>query len=138
MIRNDFLGGGFPICRRCPIICLFDSAEFISVYNNYDLHKVKSSHTIKKMLGIWPGNKDTDIFMLDPEFYGEVFPPMAYKDIDSASDIKIFYKSAELFDRIEYVPGFHVENREKITSNNKDLLNYLRAVRLKNTLVIGE
>jgi hypothetical protein len=126
MIRKDFYDSGFPLCRRAPIICVDDKGDIYPVYNGYDLKLVIDNKKVLKMIGIWPGKMNTDVFVLNPETYGKYAPPEEYKEIDSAEDVTIRIDLAGETVCVEYVPGPHEKDRTLIVSRNKDLINYLK------------
>lgn len=130
MIRKEFIQSGFPVSRRAPIIGLTFDNELHIFYNHYDLHKLIQIKKISKCIGIWPGKKNTDCFILNPEVYSKYFPPEIHKDIDSAEEVNVFFVDGR-FDRIEYKPGPFSEDRTVILSRDKILYQYLNDIGFK-------
>lgn len=92
MVRKDFEDGGFPINRRAPVLCVTDEGMVRIAYNNWELNKAMEPGDIKKILGIWPGRVNTDIFVLNVENYGKIAPPEEHKAIDNADTIILEYE----------------------------------------------
>jgi len=130
MVRKEFIQGGFPVNRRAPIIGLTSDNELHIFYSHYDLHKLAQTKEISKCIGIWPGKKNTDCFILDPKVYSKYSPSVIHKDIDSAEEINVFFSGSD-FDRIEYKPGPFAENRTTIISRDKKLYQYLNNIGVK-------
>ncbi len=124
MIRTDYKDGGFPLCRRAPIICALSDGVVRIVYNRFDLKKVMQEGDVQSCTGIWPGKKTTDCFVLDLEAYGEFSPPEKYKEIDSAMQVTVFSEGGK-FDRIEYIPGPHEKDQRLHMTRNKEVYQYL-------------
>jgi len=138
MVLKDFLSGGFPITRRTPVICSFADGTVEVVYNRYALKEV-TERIVKKStcLGVWPGKKNTDCFLINPEKYCEKVPPKEHADIDSAVEIKIVRDEDGIFQGIEYQPGPFALNQASIISTDKELFEYIKYARLKSKNVIG-
>ena len=125
MIRNDFEDGCFPINSRAPVICTTTEGLVLLAYNNYDLKRILDNKNIKirKLLGVWPGKKNTDLFILNPIKYGKLAPPLEHKDIDNAETIVIEY-SKSTFQTVMYaLPGEPLK-----TCNDPLLEGYIKAI----------
>jgi len=132
MISHDFEHGKFPICRRAPVICYFENGLRI-VYNRYDLRNFLEKHgTVCRCVGVWPGKKSTDCFILSPKSYSTInTPPEMHKEIDSAETISIKLDSEGAFEQLTYIPGSFVEDRTPILSKDQNLFNYVKKSGLK-------
>lgn len=138
MILKDYLTGGFPITRRTPVICCFEDGSVVVVYNRYKLKEVTDRIVLKcKCLGVWPGKRFTDCFLIDPEYYCEKVPPIIHADIDSAQEIKVVSDDEGNFEGIEYKPGPFANTEAIIVSKDVQLLIYIRYAGLKFTRVVG-
>ena len=133
MILRDFETGGFPISRRSPVICMISDGSVKAVYNRFDLKNIINSSTNLSCIGVWPGKKNTDCFILDPDAYKNLAPPEIHKDIDSAEDIKIFINSDGYFMKISYVPGAFSSDRTPHESEDINLCSYIKAAGLKHS-----
>lgn len=127
MILNDFKLGGFPITKRSPVICTLEDKQVLVAYNRYDLKNIITNHYVISCVGVWPGKKNSDCFILDPEAY-IIAPPERYKDIDNATDIKVYFDSNGLFMKITYI----INDTVTVESDDKKLLEYTRKVKLKH------
>jgi hypothetical protein len=107
MVRKDFEDGGFPINNRAPVLCITDEGAVFLVYNNYDLKELLEKKLgIKKLLGVWPGKRMTDLFVLNPGKYGKNAPPVEHKEIDNAEKVIIAYNKQDIFLSVIYtLPG---------------------------------
>ena len=138
MIRRDFEHGRFPICRRAPVICFFEKGLRI-VYNRYDLHDFLNKQGLDcRCIGIWPGKKSTDCFVLNSKSYSIIdIPPEEHKEIDSAENICVKLASNGTFEEITYTPGTSVEDRTPVLSKDKSLFEYLKKTGLKFSTVLS-
>ena len=136
MIRYNFEQGNFPISRRSPVICIFERILKV-VYNRFDLKKAINLPDIRICLGIWPGKKNTDCFVLNPEAYlNSVVPPEEHKDIDSAEKITIMSDLQKKFIKIIYIPGNFDNNKVPIESKDMKLFDYIKNTGLKHETII--
>ncbi len=127
MVLKDFESGGFPITQRSPVICTFADCIVRVAYNRYDLKKIiESSDTIISCIGVWPGKKTSDCFILNTNAY-KTAPPERYKDIDNAIEIKI-YNNRGSFMKITY----KIIDKPLVESTDEELLKYIKAVGLKH------
>jgi hypothetical protein len=103
MILKDFFEGGFPIGLLSPVICIRQDHPPYMAYNRTDLVEVlKLGHTII-CLGVWPGKKSTDCFILDPEAYSKTpLPPATHKKIDNADYIHVQMDKDQKFVEMSY------------------------------------
>jgi hypothetical protein len=124
MIRKDFEDGGFPINNRAPVMCVTVEGLVLIAYNNYDLKRLLDTKDMKirKLLGIWPGKRNTDIFVLKPECYGKMAPPKEHKDIDNAETIVIEYAKDNNFSAVMYA----LHQGPVTTSKDPALEGYLK------------
>jgi len=149
MIRKDFIDGGFPISRRSPVICSGleikpsedtshrQGVSMTICYNRYDLKlAIKQYMAPCICMGIWPGKKITDGFVLNPETYSKFAPPEVHKDIDSADSITVIFYTDNTFNRILYTPGAFVENQIPVMSMDRDLYEYVKNIGLNFKAVI--
>ena len=132
MISHDFEHGKFPVCRRAPVICFFEKGLRI-VYNRYDLHDFLNKHgLICRCIGVWPGKRSTDCFILNPKSYSLTdIPPEEHKEIDSAEAITVKLSSAGALEELIYIPGAFVEDRTPILSKDGKLFEYIKKSGLK-------
>jgi hypothetical protein len=132
MISHDFEYGRFPICRRAPVICFFEKGLRI-VYNRYDLHDFLNKNGLAcRCIGVWPGKKSTDCFVLNPKSYSLIdIPPEMSKEIDSAEGIIVKLSSDGNFEDLTYTPGTFVEDRTPILSKDGKLFEYVKKSGLK-------
>jgi len=138
MIIKDYLTGGFPITRRTPVICAFENGTVAVAYNRYRLKEITEKTLLKcKCLGVWPGKRFTDCFLIDPKCYCEKIPPRIHADIDSALEIKVISDKDGNFEGIEYKPGPFANTEATIVSKDVELLNYLKYAGLKFTRITG-
>jgi len=130
MLLKDFETGGFPISRRSPVICTIIDGQVKVAYNRYELyHTILKFHTTtRKMIscvGMWPGKKNTDCFRLNPDCYTDA-PPEQHKEIDNATEIRIYTDPNGTFMKVEYdLDGVTIEAKEE------KLALYVKNVRLK-------
>lgn len=135
MIRNDYFTGSFPISRRVPVICTHGTEVKIS-YNNYDLKQVLSVYRTQGVdkeitcFGVWPGKINTDIFLLDQNYYGYIAPPEIHKDIDSAKEITV-RQVGGVFSELEYIPGSISPDQTPIISKDPLLFSYVSKAGLR-------
>ena len=140
MIRNDSYRGGFPISRRVPVICTHETNIQVA-YNNYDLKQILDSYRLQKIeneitcFGVWPGKVNTDLFLLDQNYYGYLSPPEIHKDIDSALSITVTM-SAGKFKELEYIPGSSWADSTPIKSNDPLLFDYISKIGLKYKTIL--
>lgn len=140
MILNDYETGGFPITRRSPVICFFSDGTVEVTYNRFELKKVIDKHknlSLSKCLGVWPGKKNTDCFIINPEMYCAHVPPEIYADIDSAEEIIIVINEKNIFEGVRYTPGPHAKDRTPVISRDQSLINYIIYAGLKCRNVTG-
>ena len=123
----DFIRGGFPICQRAPVICMTSTGKMAVAYNRYDLKMILAKLQPKACLGVWPGKKSSDVFILDPVSYqNEPTPPEIHKDVDSSLDIKVINDREGKFVRVEYVPGPHIKDQTPVVCHEQSLAEYLK------------
>lgn len=137
MILKDFLTGGFPITRRTPVICSFADGSVEVAYNRYTLKKVTMRTEKSVCLGVWPGKKNTDCFLIDPKYYCEKVPSEKHANIDSAAEIKVIKDEEGVFQGVEYIPGAFALDQTPVVSREKELWEYIKYARLKYKRVIG-
>jgi len=146
VILKDYIDGGFPITRRSPVICTcMTCATSMLLYNRYDLKKFiksdKKKHTFPSVIsciGIWPGKKTTDGFILNPEAYTRYSPPEEHKDIDSAESITVLLHSDSVFDHIIYIPGSFSDSLIPVVSTDKTLYEYIKNAGLKSKIITNQ
>ena len=131
MILHDLRSGGFPVSRRAPIICVSNKGEISVVYNRYDLNNTKKLIEIKYCMGVQPGRKNTDCFILDPESYTKITPPEEFRDIDSAENIEVQKSFENKLKQINYTPGPHSDDKTPIISKDQKLYDYIKFAGLK-------
>jgi len=137
MILKDFLNGGFPISRTSPVLCVNDHGNVFLAYSHADLRAVlHGGNNITRCLGVWPGKKTTDCFVMDPTKYGLYSPPDLHRDIDSAVDIEVFVDRENNFIRLEYTPGPHATDRTRVVSKDQLLFDYVGKVNLRRKVVL--
>lgn len=122
MILKDFEQGGFPINKKCPVICTSSSGSVEVAYNSFDLKTILNKKQTVTCLGVWPGKKDTDCFLLDTNYYGEFAPPVEYKDIESASKIEVFMDSKGNFVKLIY----SLPEASPVTCTNIALYDFIK------------
>ena len=124
MIRKDFEDGGFPLNNRAPVMCVTVDGLVLLAYNNYDLKRVLDTKglQIRKLLGIWPGKRNTDVFVLKPECYGKIAPPKEHKEIDNAETVVIEYAKNSVFSAVLYA----LYQGPIISSKDQALEKYLK------------
>jgi len=125
VLLNDFKDGGFPLCRRAPILCITPVGPQI-VYNRYTLAHIAAQQEILYCIGVWPGKKSTDAFIINPEAYIKCLPPEEHADIDSA--LEILLKG----DSVAYIPGPHQNPVPVMVSDSPDLVKYIKTAGLKH------
>jgi len=138
MIRNDFYTGGFPISKRVPIICVLEQ-NITVCYNNYDLKLILDLYRSQKLIdkvacfGVWPGKMNTDLFLIDHNYYGFVSPPEIHKDIDSALLIEVFLSGGE-FEELVYISPLPLSESIRVT--DPAVYDYVKKIgmRFKTTL----
>lgn len=124
MIIRDFMDGGFPVSRRAPVVCFLKEGSVAVASNNAEL-KTLAPKSIE-CLGIWPGKRTTGVFVLTPSAYTDIpTPPAGHEDIDSSEDVSV-YVSEGGFDRVEYVPGPHANDRTPVLCRNASLATYVK------------
>ena len=130
MILKDFETGGFPINSRSPVLCISPTGGIQVAYNHYDLKKILLKGSISSCVGVWPGKKSTDCFILSVDSYmGIAVPPEANKNIVNAAQITVHFHQGVFFD-IEYS---EVGSERVITSNDPALFNYITVMGLKHS-----
>lgn len=142
MILNDYRTGGFPLTRRSPIICSISDGTMEVAYSRFMLKKIidrtkKSNKEIKECLGVWPGKKSTDCFIIDPKDYTALVPPEIHADIDSAEEIIVVCDENGVFEGIQYRPGSFAKDRTPVISKDYLLLDYIRYTGLRCGNVTG-
>jgi len=131
MIKHDFETGGFPINRRAPVLCLTGTGNIYVVYNRFDLRVALGRYVVVKMLGIWPGKRHTDCFVLNPDEYKDTpAPPADHADIDSAEDVVLVYDKKESFLRITYRED--VTKASVVVSDSQELLHYIEQAGIRH------
>jgi hypothetical protein len=108
-------------------------------YNRFDLKKAIELSGVNSCvcMGIWPGKKTTDGFILNPGSYTTLSSPEEHKDIDSAESITVaFHPDTNAFTRLYYTPGAFAENQTMIMSQDKALYEYVKNSGLKFKSVI--
>lgn len=132
MIRKEYETGGFPITRRTPIVCLFLDGHVKICYNRLTLKKtIEKQGGPVRCLGVWPGKKSTDCFLINPEYYIKFSDiPEIYADIDSAVDISII-KEGGIFSSVVFIP-YDSEDRVTVVCKDRKLYDYIISVGLKN------
>jgi hypothetical protein len=138
MISHDFEHGKFPICRRAPVICFFENGLRI-IYNRYDLYNFLNKNGLTcRCIGVWPGKKSTDCFVLNPKSYSTIdIPPEMHKEIDSAEGIVVKLSSDGIFEELTYTPGTFAEDRTPVLSKEIKLFEYVKKSGLKfSTLLL--
>lgn len=132
MILKDFLNGGFPISRTAPVLCVNDHGNVFVAYSHSDLNKIlHGGNNITRCLGMWPGKKSTDCFVMDPTKYGLHTPPDLHRDIDSAIDVEVFLDPGGNLKRVEYTPGPHAADRTRVESKDPNLYEYISKINLR-------
>lgn len=130
MILKDFETGGFPINSRSPVLCISPTGGIQVAYNHYDLKKILLKGSITSCIGVWPGRKSTDCFILSVDSYKSIeVPPEANKGIVNAEQITVHFHQGIFFD-IEYN---EVGGERVITSNDPALFNYITKMGLKHS-----
>ena len=137
MILKDFLRGGFPIGRRSPVLCLYGGHLAEVACSNAELKKILEKVEKPILMGFWPGKKGSDVFVLNPAFYGRYVPPAGHDDVDSAEDMVVFMGAGK-FDRVEYVPGPHAADRTKVVCSDPKLYEYINDVGLRHRVEQGK
>jgi hypothetical protein len=136
MILRDFESGGFPITRRSPVICTLSDGSVKVAYNRFDLKNIilsgmisagRTAPEVISCVGMWPGKKNTDCFILNTDAY-KIAPPERYKDIDNAIEIKIYNDPNGSFMKVTY----KIIDKPLVESTDKELLKYIKAVGLKH------
>jgi hypothetical protein len=127
MIRKDFETGGFPINKRCPVLCVSDTGELFIAYNRFTLGLTLKHKVIKKCVGIWPGKFNTDCFPLKVSCYIDTpIPPQEHQLIDDSPEIKVVYEIGGItFKRISYIREDFKGNKTEIMSMDTELKNYV-------------
>lgn len=153
MIRKDFFEGGFPISHKSPVMCMgkLGGADVISsakpsitlCYNRFDLKRAIEQDINPRCdpclcLGIWPGKKTTDGFLLNPDAYTKYAPPEEHKDIDSAESITVILHLDNSLNKLLYIPGSFAENQTPVMSQDKGLYEYIKAAGLKFSSIIEQ
>ena len=130
MILKDFESGGFPITKRNPVLCFTDSGEVLIAYDRFTLKNFIESKSIKNCVGVWPGKYDTDCFPLNPQMYRHA-PPEAFRSIDSALSIAVFYNKDIVFQKLIYTIQNERGEKIDIQSDSVDLLKYITTIGLR-------
>ena len=137
MVIRDFEQGGFPINKRCPVLCFTEQGKLYVAYDRLSLKMVIESAPLKKCVGVWPGKHNTDCFPLNPEYY-RVAPPEEHRSIDNAVSIKVFYGVGQIYKYMEYMVENNNGERTEVKTSDVGLLQYITKVGLKFTSVYGE
>lgn len=134
MISNDFVDGGFPVSKRAPIICfkVIDGVAYTKLcYNRFDLAIEVNKPGFISCLGVWPGKKTTDGFVINPEAYTKVLPPEEHKDIDSANEIIVMLHDDKVFSRIIYTIPY---TQASVECFDEKLYHYVKTIGLQITV----
>ena len=105
MISRDFEQGGFPICKRAPVLCWSGEGRVFVAYNRLTLRTILNGiEGIQKVVGVWPGKTNTDIFVMNIKDYKDIPYPdnPDDADIDSAEEITVYYDSDGYFLHLVY------------------------------------
>jgi hypothetical protein len=130
MFRKDFATGRFPISKRSPVIG-FGKDGVTVAYNRRDL-KVMANTSGNTLIGVWPGNRNTDLFYINLESYKDVpVPPDGHEDIDSAELVTIRYTTPEMFDHVVYI----LPEQTPIICKDPKIVDYIRKSGIKHTVV---
>jgi len=130
MILKDFEDGGFPINKRNPVLCFTDQGDLLVAYDRFTLKLIIENRTIKKCVGMWPGKYETDCFPLKPAMY-KVAPPEAFRSIDNALSILVYYREGLKFKHLIYVAENTRGEKIEIQSDSPELLEYITKIGLK-------
>lgn len=137
MISRDFEKGGFPICKRAPALCYSSEGKIYVAYNRYTLHMILNSGNIVKMVGVWPGKKNTDIYVMNIDTYkGIPIPPAEYADIDSAEEVTLYYNAHN--DPIALTFRSDPSDSFVTRLNDPNLCRYVVKAGIKHKMVHGE
>lgn len=133
MIRNDYKDGGFPISRRNPVVGVSQDGQVHVAYNRYDLKQMLGRNIIS-ICGVWPGNKNSDVFPLDHICYRENLPvpPEQDKEIDSSPEIVVKVTKEQEFRGVAY---YNVASGEKTLSTNPSVYEYLKKAPLSPRII---
>jgi len=136
MILHDFEKLGFPISKRAPVLCFGTDGKVYVAYNRYSLRLVMQKIEIVKSIGVWPGRKNTDCFVLDPAAYKTTpVPPAENADIDSADDVTVFYGPDDQFLRVAYKED-PIDHSESVCISTKaELLTYIEQAGIKHKVI---
>ena len=126
MFRSEYVSGGFPIDNTRPVLCVSRSGEARLAYNRTELRKNYDLDPEMKCYGVWAGNRNTDIFHIDPKAYTAVMPPEKNADIDSAECILVYLAVDGAFERLEYKPGRHAKDRTPVMSREQAFYDYVK------------
>jgi hypothetical protein len=131
MILRDFYTGGFPIRNTAPVLCFSKDGEVSVAYDSSSLSHLISSKEIYQIIGVWPGKKNTDCFLLSKEHYGNLKPPKGHELVDQAKKIVLIYVKG-IFSKVVY----SVEGKEGIfDSGDKALADYIITAGLQHKVV---
>jgi len=130
MILKDFEDGGFPINKRNPVLCVTHQGDIHVAYDRFMLKFIIDNKEIKKCVGLWPGKYETDCFPLKPDKY-QIGPPEAFRSVDNALSIKVYYGGDMQFKNLVYVTENTRGEKIEIQSDNAELLAYITKIGLK-------
>jgi hypothetical protein len=127
VFRKDFETGRFPISKRSPVIGIVKE-EIFTAYNHTELEKMSHIPGIT-MIGIWPGKKNTDVFILNTESYKDTpVAPHGHENIDSAESITVYYSSPNVFDHVTYT----LPEQTPIICKDPQLVTYIKEACIKH------
>lgn len=133
MWRSDFTEGNFPITRRNPIIAYIKENDAKVAYNRFQLRSILQSNKVHCLFGVWPGKKNTDLFVLDPTKYKDIpTPPEKHQEIDSSPEVVV------KLDKDGFVRGIAYHNQqtdEHVLTQEAQIYDYVKSVGIKHRII---
>lgn len=133
MWRTDMEDGGFPISRRNPVLCFLEDSDIKYAYNRFNLSRILNGGGVKKAIGVWPGKKNTDVFILSVETYKEIpTPPEEHEEIDSSPEVVVKLGKDGMIRGIAYLN--QRTDKETVTQDPK-VYSYIKAAGIPHRVI---
>lgn len=135
MWRTDLEESGFPISRRNPVLCFMDGddRDIRCAYSRCQLSRVLKENPVTKMVGVWPGKKNTDVFILNVESYKNIpTPPEEHEEIDSSPEVVVKLGKGGDLRGIAY---FNQELNQEVVTQDSEVYDYIKAAGVQHRVI---
>lgn len=133
MWRSDFTESNFPITRRNPVIAYIKGNDAKIAYNRFQLKGILQNHEVYCLIGVWPGKKNTDLFILDPNKYKDIpTPPEQHQEIDSSPEIVVKISKGGTVRGIAYL---NQKTDEQVLTQEAEIYDYIKSVGIQHRVI---